>query len=156
MSTARRVRRRLRQLGFGRLLVAVPCVFLSIYCWGFVPLSFTVLSIVLYLPLLDVPVVIFRDRDVQACLPVTQVMGHDALFPPSSPGLARENESVNLWVVTSQRTNARRRCSAAVNCLSCLAVDAKIKWVKLIQLYGRLPLQRRAGYSLNYQNFPPI
>src|SRR6266487_3604047 len=74
MSTARRVRRRLRQLGFGRLLVAVPCVFLSIYCWGFVPLSFTVLSIVLYLPLLDVPVVIFRDRDFQACIPVTQVM----------------------------------------------------------------------------------
>ena len=57
----------------------------------------------------------------------TRDSGHDALYPPSSPGLARENESVHLRVVTSQRTNARRRCSAAVNCLSCLAVDPKIK-----------------------------
>src|SRR6266568_8194694 len=148
MSTARRVRRRLRQLGFGRLLVAVPCVFLSIYCWGFVPLSFTVL----------VPATVgcacgHLQGQRFSGMP-TRDSGHDALYPPSSPGLARENESVHLRVVTSQRTNARRRCSAAVNCLSCLAVDAKIKWVRLIQLYGRLPLQRRAGYSLNYQNFP--
>src|SRR6266566_9205200 len=135
MSTARRVRRRLRQLGFGRLLVAVPCVFLSIYCWGFVPLSFTVLSIVLYLPLLDVPVVIFRDIDFQACLPVTQVMGHDALYPPSSPGLARENESVHLRVVTSQRTNARRRCSAVVNCLSCFSDIYTIAYLALLLLH---------------------
>ncbi len=42
----------------------------------------------------------------------TRDSGHDALYPPSSPGLARENESVHLRVVTSQRTNARRRCSA--------------------------------------------